>query len=144
MPCLNPKNRDAARATLRVLAAVLSTSLLASVTGCASAVRHRDAGPVVGRGGSSAELVFPGAAVLAAGGSDAYAWPESSRRDLALNARGNDPGYPIDSWPSTPRASLDDARRLNFSSSASSYIYFRSDPGIVYSPNEGSGFWRPW
>lgn len=125
-------------------AVVFGAALVLGLGGCASEVRYRSSGPVVGEGGSAAELVFPGpevTAVVAATGSG-VAWPEFSRRDPALNARGGGSPYPLDSWPEASRASLDDARRITLPSSASSVVYFRSLPSQTYSPEVWGRDWR--
>lgn len=107
---------------------------------------------MVGSGGAASELVFPGAEVaarvaLADSSGASYARPENSRRNATLNARGDDTGYPIDSWPAPARASLDRARRISLPTSrnASSFIYFQpSEPSAVYSPGDAWSEWRGW
>ncbi len=124
----------------------------AGLGGCATEVRRREKGPIVGSGGAASELVFPGGEVaarvaLADSSGASYAWPENSRRNGSLNARGDDAGYPIDSWPAPARASLDRARRISISTSrnASSFIYFQQGaPSAVYSPGDGWSDWRGW
>ncbi len=69
------------------------------------------------------ETVLPGRAVAEAPPTDlAHA---STRRDAALALRELHPRTAIDNWPQAPRTTLDRQRRLLFSTTDRTFIYYR-------------------
>ncbi|MCC6970780.1 MAG: hypothetical protein IT434_11235 [Phycisphaerales bacterium] len=98
-------------------AALLGTAVLPAVTGCSSAVAHRDRGPVVTDGPTWA-------GVLAS--AEPAGW-EASRRDAALAPRAGDSDYPLGQWPRPPQPSLHRVRHLSIPRSPNTYLFPREE-----------------
>lgn len=103
--------------TWALRAALLGTAVLLAVTGCSSAVAHRDRGPVVTDGPTWA-------GVLAS--AEPAGW-EASRRDAALAPRAGDSVYPLGLWPREPQPSLAHVRHLSIPQSPQTQIFTREE-----------------
>lgn len=108
------------------LSAVLGTIL--ALSGCSSAVAHRDRGPVVTDGPTWAGVL---ASAQPAG------W-EASRRDAALAPRAGDSVYPLDQWPRQPQPTLNHVRYLSIPRSPQTQIFTREE----HVTERGVTIWR--
>jgi hypothetical protein len=97
---------------------------LAALTGCASTVARRPAGPEVGNQGGAWEVV------LAGGESQPESGGELQRRDWAMGVPEQQ--LSVVEWPAPYQPSLDDARFLFLPRGANQVLYYSDWPWRGY------------
>mgnify|MGYP001259340231 CR=1 FL=1 len=106
-----------------IVRAALAIALAAAGAGCGSTSSARRADTPTPTPNPTWELVLPGRAVAEAAPADLE--HAATRRDAALALRDPHPRTAIDGWPQEPRTTLDRQRRLLFSTTDRTFIYYR-------------------